>query len=165
MCTCQLCRDDKHTCTKKAHKCTTRIDSKGSAVKLTGNNCPGIWIRVQSMSYRNLRYHTRSSVPQTKLSHIWEKLCCVSLHVHRIWNNRTILPKSFSLFFKCNSLSRVSFGWPVRVKDLYLQALDAGKSKQKYNSGTQPRSGSRGKSLRTRTAGPPLLHTGILFSL
>lgn len=66
-------------------------------------------------------------------------------------------PKSFCFF--CNGLSGASFGWSVRVKGLYIQVLDAGKLKQKYNSGTKPRSGSRGKSLDTSTAGPPLCST------
>lgn len=45
------------------------------------------------------------------------------------------------------------------VNGLYLRALDAGKLNEKYNSGTKPRSGSRGKSLDTSTAGPPLHST------
>lgn len=65
----------------------------------------------------------------------------------------------FFVFFLCNSLSRVSFGWSGLVKDLYLRPLDAGKLQQKYNSGIKPRSGSGGKSLDASTAGPPLPST------
>lgn len=92
------------------------------------------------MSYLNLRHDICSSVPNTAMS----KSPAVFLYMFTEYE--TIGPsfQKISGFFLCNNLSRVSFGWSVLVKGLYLRALDAGKLKQKYNSGTKPRSGSRG---------------------
>lgn len=83
---------------------------------------------------------------------MWENLHCVSLFTEY----GTIL----SSFQRISTAPpRVSFGWSVLVKDLYQRALDAGKWKQKYNSGPKPRSGSGGKRLDSSTGGPPLCST------
>lgn len=112
--------------------------------------------------------HSIFRIKDTSMRKAWLFFIILSLKKQAEIGTKGLNFHRTSVFLQCKNLSGVSFG-PLRpVEGHYLWALDAGKSfkKQEDNSGRQPRSESRGKSMDTSTAAPSsLLHLRVLFSL